>query len=199
MTKKRPCVFLDRDGVINAGGLINSPEDLKLIDGAAEAIAALKKAGFVVGICTNQGGLSEDFDGNVVWKQRPLTREKLSAIHAHMLNLLGPDAQPDFIKICPHAKKIVCECRKPKGGMLKEAGKEKNVDMAKSFMVGDMATDILAGIDAGVTPVFVLSGFEPEQKDKCPAGTLVFPSLKEAAVHIIEAAKPKARASKKTK
>ncbi|MBS1990103.1 MAG: HAD-IIIA family hydrolase [Cyanobacteria bacterium SZAS LIN-3] len=186
MTQKRACVFLDRDGVINTGGLINSASDLKLIPGAARAIASLKKAGYLVGICTNQGGLSEDFDGNVVWKQRPLNREKLAEIHAELSRQLGAKAQPDFIKICPHAKKIVCTCRKPKGGMLTEAGKEFDVDMSRSFMVGDMATDVLAGIDAGVAPLFVLSGFEPEQKDKCPAGTLVFPSLKEAAAHIIK-------------
>ena len=70
---KRSCVFLDRDGVINVGGLINAASDVKLIDGVVEAISSLKEAGFLVGVCTNQGGLSEDFEGNVVWKQRPLT------------------------------------------------------------------------------------------------------------------------------
>lgn len=178
-------VFLDRDGVINSGGLINKPEELKLIDGVVEAIASLKQAGFVVGVVTNQGGLSEDLSGNVTWKKAPMNRAALAAIHAEMLRLLGPTAQPDFIKFCPHAKKVNCDCRKPKAGMLRQAAAEFNVDLAKSYMVGDMATDILAGVSAGATPLFVLTGFEPEQKDKCPPGTLVFPSLREAAAFIL--------------
>ncbi|MBU6451877.1 MAG: HAD-IIIA family hydrolase [Cyanobacteria bacterium REEB67] len=182
---KRPCVFLDRDGVINTGGLINLPADLHLIAGVPAAIASLKKAGFIVGICTNQNGLSEDFEGNIVWKQRPLTREKLSVIQDELLRLLGPDAQPDFIKICPHAKKLDCACRKPKGGMLLEAAAEFDVDISRSFMIGDMSTDIKAGIAAGVTPLFVRSGFEPEQIDKCPQGTIAFASLVEAAAYIL--------------
>jgi D-glycero-D-manno-heptose 1,7-bisphosphate phosphatase len=182
---KRRGVFLDRDGVVNQGGLINKVEDLKLIDGSAQAIADLRQAGMVVGLVTNQGGLSEDLEGNVRWKQRPMTREKLADIHAELLRLLGPSAQPDFIEFCPHAKSIVCECRKPKPGMLLRAAQAHNIDLASSFMVGDMATDVQAGINAGVTPLLVLSGFEAEQKDKCPPGTLIFPSLKEVARFIL--------------
>lgn len=178
-------VFLDRDGVINSGGLINKPADLVLIPGVVEAIASLKQAGYVVGVVTNQGGLSEDLNGNVTWKNAPMNRAALASIHAELLRLLGPTAQPDFIKFCPHAKKVDCECRKPKAGMLRDAASEFDIDVSKSFMVGDMATDIQAGINAGATPLFVLSGFEPQQKDKCPAGTLVFPSLVEAAAFIL--------------
>ncbi len=181
---KRSCVFLDRDGVINVGGLINAASDVKLIDGVVEAISSLKEAGFLVGVCTNQGGLSEDFEGNVVWKQRPLTRDKLNEIHAELFRLLGDAARPDFVKICPHAK-IDCACRKPKAGMLLSAAAEHNVDLARSYMVGDMSTDVFAGINAGVTPVFVMSGHDPAQKDACPAGTLVFPSLKEVAQFLL--------------
>ena len=188
--QQRPCVFLDRDGVINRGGLVNAPADLHLIDGVAAAIASLKKAGYAVVICTNQNGLSEDFDGNIVWKQRPLTREMLADIHVELHRLLGVEAKPDLIKVCPHAKKIDCACRKPKGGMLLEAAAELGIDLnlSRSFMIGDMSTDIKAGIAAGVTPLFVRSGFEPAQIDKCPEGTLAFASLVEAAAYILDLA-----------
>lgn len=191
MAKKRACVFLDRDGVLNTGGLINQPSELHLIPGAAQAVASLKRAGYKVGLASNQNGLSEDEAGNIVWKQRPLTREKLSAIHDELGSQLGADAQLDFIKFCPHAKKVTCACRKPRGGMLVEAAKEHNIDLSRSFMIGDMSTDILAGLDAGVTPLFVLSGFEPAQKDKCPPGTLVFASIVEAAAYILKEGKKK--------
>src|SRR5277367_5882120 len=109
---KKPCVYLDRDGVINQGGLINTPDQFILIDGVVEAIATLKRAGYLVGIVTNQSGLSEDYQGNVRWKQAPMNREKLAVIHDHMLELLGEEARPDFLKFCPHAKSLNCACRK---------------------------------------------------------------------------------------
>jgi len=182
---RRACVFLDRDGVINQGGLVNKPSEIKLIEGAAAAIASLKRAGYLVGVATNQGGLFEDLNGNVMSRKPPLTRQALGRIHAEMLRQLGPDARPDFIKICPHAKSVRCTCRKPKGGMLVSAAGEHNIDLSRSYMVGDMSTDIQAGLDAGVTPLFVLSGFDPSEKDKCPADTLVFNSLREAAAHVL--------------
>ena len=69
--------------------------------------------------------------------------------------------------------------------MLLSAAAEHNVDLARSYMVGDMSTDVFAGINAGVTPVFVMSGHDPAQKDACPGGTLVFPSLKEVAQFLL--------------
>jgi D-glycero-D-manno-heptose 1,7-bisphosphate phosphatase len=183
--RKPRCVFLDRDGVVNTGGLIGKAADVHLIDGAAEAIASLKKAGFLVGLVTNQGGLSEDLEGNVRWKQRPLNRELLAEIHAELLRQLGPAAQLDFIEFCPHSVSVSCTCRKPKAGMLLAAAKKHKINLRSSFMVGDMATDVQAGINAGVTPILVLSGFDPDQKEKCKKGTLTFPSLKEAAQFIL--------------
>lgn len=186
---KRPCVFLDRDGVINSGGLLNAPSDVVLLDGVVEAIISLKQAGFLTGICSNQNGLSEDFEGNVVWKQRPLTRDKLAAIHAELFRQLGLEALPNFVQICPHAKKLDCGCRKPKAGMLLSAAHQHHIDLSRSFMIGDMYIDIMAGINAGVTPLLVLTGFDPEQKDRCPPGTLVFPSLKEAAAFVLQSSR----------
>ena len=185
----RPCVFLDRDGVINKGGLINKPSDFELIPGVVEAIVSLKRAGFLVGIVTNQSGLSEDYEGKIVWKNAPLSRAQLHAIHDEMIRLLGKEARPYFIKACPHAKKLNCRCRKPKPGMLNAAARKYKIDKSRSFMVGDMATDIQAGINAGVTPLLVLSGYDSTQKDSCPSSTLAFPSLREAAQHIIATTK----------
>src|SRR5262249_9099055 len=146
-----------------------------------EAIISLKKAGFTVGVVTNQSGLSEDYDGNIVWKKAPLNRAMLQAIHERMLELLGAEAKPDFIKFCPHAKKLKCKCRKPEPGMINSAVAEFGIDKSRSFMVGDMSSDIFFGINADVTPLLVLSGFDPKQQDECPEGTLKFAALPEAA------------------
>jgi D-glycero-D-manno-heptose 1,7-bisphosphate phosphatase len=184
-SSKKPCVFLDRDGVLNQGGLIDEPEQMLLIASAADAMARLKKAGYLRIVTTNQSGLGEDATGKVRRKNAPLTRAKLEAIHDRMLELLGPDGKPDDIKICGHMKKLACKCRKPQPGMLNAAAREYKVDKKRSYMIGDMATDIQAGIAAGVTPILVKSGFDPNQESDCPKGTLVFPSLKEAVDYIL--------------
>lgn len=184
-SQKRKVVFLDRDGVINKGGLINKPSEFELIEGVPESIAALKQAGYIVGCVTNQGGLGEGLGGEIVWPNHPLSREQLAAIHAEMSRQLGPHAQLDFIEICPHHKIIPCGCRKPEPGMLLKAAHERKLDLSTAWMIGDMATDIRAGLNAGVKPILVLSGFDPKQRDKCPKGTLILPSLREAAEYIL--------------
>jgi D-glycero-D-manno-heptose 1,7-bisphosphate phosphatase len=191
----RPCVYLDRDGVVNEGGLINKPSDFHLIPGVVDAIIALKQAGFLVGITSNQSGIAEDYEGKVLWRSAPLNRAKLRAIHDEMIRLLGPAARPYFIKVCPHSKSLNCRCRKPKPGMLNAAARKYKIDKKRSFMVGDSATDVEAGINAGVTPIFVLSGHDPKQIELCPPNTLVFPSLREAAPYMISIAKSYAAAN----
>lgn len=178
------CVFLDRDGVINVGINVTTAADMKLIEGSAEAIALLKKAGFKVIIASNQNGLGEKLDGSIHWKAHPLTRENLALIHAEMLRQLGPDAQPDAIYFCPHSKSIACTCRKPLPGMLNTAASEHNIDLRRSFMVGDRDTDVGTGIAAGATGILVLSG-PNDDSAKVPAGTKVFANLKEAAAWIL--------------
>src|SRR5579864_888877 len=121
-------VFLDRDGVINEGGQINRPEEVRVFPGAAEAIARLREAGFAIVVVTNQGGLGEGFDGRVMWRRAPLNRQDLENIHEELLRQLGPEAEPDLIKVCPHATFLNCNCRKPKAGMLRSAARELDLD-----------------------------------------------------------------------
>lgn len=185
---RRRCVFLDRDGVITSGININVADETRLVPGAKEAIAKLKSAGFLVICVTNQGGIGENLDGSVRWKGRPLTREALAAIHVRLAELLGDCAKLDAIKFCPHSKSVVCPCRKPAAGMITEAAAEFDVDLAASFMVGDRASDIQAGVNAGTTNILVLTGPDGDQtteKDGLPAGTKVVPSIVEAADYIL--------------
>lgn len=178
-------VFLDRDGVINEGGKINRAADFKLLPHARSSLRRLKKAGLKTVVDTNQSGLGEALDGTRFWKGAPMTRAELAAIHDRMRRLLGPAATPDLIKFCPHSKSIECACRKPKAGMLLEAAAELNIDLSRSFQIGDMASDIEAGLAAGCTPILVLTGFDPKQQNKCPAGTIILPSIKEAVDFVL--------------
>jgi histidinol-phosphate phosphatase family protein len=148
---------LDRDGVISRQtAFVNEPDDLKLIDGAAAAIARLNAAGWPVGIITNQGGIAMGY----------LTEEMLHKIHDRLAQLLSEeDAHVDAIFYCAHHKhaklpqyKVDCQCRKPNIGMLEKARDRLGIDLTKSVVVGDRTTDILAGIRAGCSTILVETG-----------------------------------------
>lgn len=151
-------VLLDRDGVISEQtAFVNRPEDLVLVDGAAEAIARLNHADLPVVVITNQGGIAMDY----------LTEEDLAEIHDHMKRLLADGrAHVDAIYYCPHhphatvaAYLLDCPCRKPGIGMLERARDELGIDLRKSVLVGDATTDILAGIRAGCSTILAETGF----------------------------------------
>lgn len=145
-------VFLDRDGTINQyAGFVRNPEELQLIDGAAQAIRQMNQAGYLCIVVTNQPVIAR---GEV-------TVEGLQEIHQKMETLLGQQgAYVDAIYYCPHHPdrgyageipelKINCNCRKPKPGMLWKAAQDFHINLGKSWMVGDEKTDMMAGKAAG--------------------------------------------------
>lgn len=149
-------VFLDRDGTINQYvGFLKRPEDFQLIDGAAEAIRRINRSGCLAIVVTNQPVIAR---GDVTWEQ-------LDEIHRKMETLLGQEgAYLNDIFICPHhpdsgfpgeipAYKIQCDCRKPKPGLLLRAAEKYNIDLAKSWMIGDRQSDMEAGKAAGCRTV----------------------------------------------
>ena len=177
----RKAVFLDRDGVINEGGQINRPHEVVVFPGASEAIIKLKKSGFAVVVVTNQGGLGEGFDGQVLWRRAPLNRHDLENIHEEMLRQLGPGAEPDLIKVCPHATFLNCHCRKPRPGMIKSAARELDLELEGSFLVGDRTTDLEAAVAAGVQPILVLTGDGEAARKQWEDSTPVVPTILDAA------------------
>lgn len=156
---KRRAVFLDRDGTIIHGDppeWICSPADVRLLDGAADAIRRMNDAGFVVVIVTNQSGLARGY----------FTEEDLAAIHSVMLDRLRRrGARIDAIYTCPHhpdaklAKyRKVCDCRKPKQGLVRRAVKELGLTLRGSFVSGDATRDVLLAKGNELTPILVLTG-----------------------------------------
>ena len=131
-------VFLDRDGVICRsevrGGKAYAPrrlEDFRLLPGVPKAVAALRRAGFLVVVVTNQPDIGNGLvEASVV-----------KAMHAR----LRSRAPVDDIRVCPHRQDAGCSCRKPKPGMLLAAARRWNIDLKNSYMVGDRAGDIVAG------------------------------------------------------
>ncbi|MDU7028118.1 D-glycero-beta-D-manno-heptose 1,7-bisphosphate 7-phosphatase [Robinsoniella peoriensis] len=152
LQNKQKAIFLDRDGTINKYvGFLRDIEQFELIDGVSEEIKRFNALGYLVIVVTNQPVIAR---GEVSY-------EELHMIHNKMETLLGQEgAYVDAIYFCPHHPhkgyegeipelKIECVCRKPQPGMLIKAAKDFNIDLYKSWMIGDAENDIKAGIAAG--------------------------------------------------
>ena len=155
-------VFLDRDGTINEEvEYLKSPADIHLLSGAAEAIKEINQLGLKVIITTNQSAVARGL----------LTEDQLSLIHSSLIAQLNKQgSRIDAIYYCPHYPdtgnppyRIECDCRKPKTGMITRAAREHDLDLKKSFIVGDKLTDIQTGINAGMTSILVLTGYGKEE------------------------------------
>ena len=158
LRNRQKAVFLDRDGTINVDkGFIKSHEDFILLQKADIAIKDINKLGYLAIVITNQPVIARG----------EASLEELELIHNKMETELGSSgAFVDDIFFCPHHPdkgfqgelpeyKTVCDCRKPKPGMILEAAKKYNIDLSKSYMIGDHRRDIDAGINAGCTPVYI--------------------------------------------
>jgi len=140
---RRAC-FLDRDGTIIAlrsdGVSVRSADEVRLLDGATAAIARLRAAGLLAIVVTNQPGVVLGL----------YTRESVTAATARMHELLAEAGVTlDDVFICLHGPTDDCACRKPRPGMLLDAAARHGIDLARSFMVGDLETDVAAGEAAG--------------------------------------------------
>ena len=171
----RKAVFLDRDGVINKSfiknGLPISPpslDTLKILPGVRESVLRLKKLNFVCLVITNQPDVSR---GKI---------EKKTVIK--MNNYLKDEIKLDDIFVCYHDDHDNCKCRKPKPGLLLEAAKKWDVDLKKSYMIGDRSKDIESGRCVGCKTIFIDCNYK-ETKPKNPNFTT--DSLLNS-VHIIE-------------
>ena len=162
LKNKQRAIFLDRDGTMNVSkGFISNADDLELIPGTVEAIKAINKSGALAIVITNQPVIARG----------ECSFEELHNIHNKLKTLLGEKgAFVDDIFYCPHHPdkgfegevpelKFDCECRKPKTGMIDEAVDKYNIDLSKSYMVGDSTMDLELARNAGVKSVLVDTGF----------------------------------------
>jgi D-glycero-D-manno-heptose 1,7-bisphosphate phosphatase len=173
----KPALFLDRDGVVlEMVDYLNRVDQVALVPGVAAAIAGINRAGIPVAIVTNQSGVARGF----------LTETDLRDIHAHLEALLAREgARVDGIYYCPHHPDIgdgpyrrQCDCRKPAPGMLKQAARDLGLDLARSVLIGDHATDIEAAQRAGIAhSILVLTGH-----GKASAERLADHALRPAAI-----------------
>jgi len=176
MPAERPAVFFDRDGtLIHEVHYCANPSQVRAIDGAPEALGKLSDAGFALVIVTNQSGIGRGY----------FTREDYERVHEEVLWQLKPavitaayydESTPD----APSPR------RKPATAMLEEAAREHGLDLARSWMVGDKASDIECGQNAGLRTVLVETGHGQDHLD-CGADAVV-PDIGYAADFILQEA-----------
>jgi D,D-heptose 1,7-bisphosphate phosphatase len=153
-------IFLDRDGTINFDpGYIKNPDDVKILPGVSEGIRKLKvELGFKIVVVSNQAGVSKGL----------MTLEDVHAVNNRIQELLKKEnAEIDAFYFCPfhpdYDDEEKSKCRKPSPLMLLKAAEELDIDLTRSFMVGDRAGDVEAGLNAGVKSILLQSEIAEEE------------------------------------
>ena len=158
---RRAAVFLDKDGTLIVDVPYNvAPEHIRLTHGAVEGLQALHAAGYLLVVVSNQSGVARGL----------FTEEALVAVEAHVRALLTAAGVPlAGFYYCPHHPDgsveryaVTCRCRKPAPGMLSQAAREHGIDLARSWLVGDILHDVEAGRRAGCRTVLLDVGHETE-------------------------------------
>jgi D-glycero-D-manno-heptose 1,7-bisphosphate phosphatase len=163
----QPAVFLDRDGTLNEEmGYINHLSRFRLLPQAIPAIRRLNAAGVKVVLVTNQSGAARGY----------FPASLVEEIHAHLKQLLAAEgAHLDGIYTCLHGPADGCACRKPSPALLEQAARDLDLDLPRSYLVGDRYKDIQTAANAGAKGVLVLTGYGRGEYDSFRAGQPVQP------------------------
>jgi D-glycero-D-manno-heptose 1,7-bisphosphate phosphatase len=155
---KKPAVFIDRDGTINEQmGYVNHVSRFRILPRVPQAIRMLNRHGFLVFVVSNQSGVARGY--------YPL--ELVKTLHQILVTRIrGKKGVIDGIFFCPHHPagsvpeySCDCDCRKPKTGLIEQACRSFEIDLQRSFVIGDMCTDIELAHRAGLTGILVKTGY----------------------------------------
>lgn len=164
----QPAVFLDRDGtMIHDVGYLSRVDQVRWFPDTVDAIRLLNRAGFLVCVTTNQSGIGRGH----------YTEADLAAIHGSMARALAAaGATVDAWFYCPHHPeaevleyRVVCECRKPRPGMIRQAEGRYAIDLGRSFVIGDKALDVGLAAAVGARGILVRTGYGADV-DRAHAG-----------------------------
>ena len=182
-------IFIDRDGTLNEDiGYVSIPEQLILYPWAFEAVRLINKSDFKAIVITNQSGIARGM----------YSEATLGGIHSRMIEELAREgARIDAVYYCPHHPeagdsryRIACDCRKPGTGMLEAAAREHNIDLARSFVIGDKASDIKLAENVGAPGALVMTGYGREtvaHPDRWPCKpSIVAENLLEAVKRVLD-------------
>jgi len=150
--RRAPAAFLDRDGTLNRnrhGDYITRPGQLKLYACVPRALKLLAQKGYRLIVVTNQSGIARGY----------MTPAVSKAINLKLVrDLRREGVKLDGIYFCPHGPADKCACRKPEPGLLIEAAASRRIDMGRSFVAGDKASDLQLARRAGLKGYLVRTG-----------------------------------------
>jgi D-glycero-D-manno-heptose 1,7-bisphosphate phosphatase len=187
---KNIAAFLDRDGTLcEEVGYLRSPGQIRLIPGAGEAVRRLNERGIKAVVVTNQSGVGRGF----------FSEERLEEIHRELARRIRDEGGVvDAMYYCPHhptegkgAYLLACACRKPSPGLILRAAADLNLDLKRSYCVGDRLADLECGRRVGTKGILVLTGYGREESFRAAESPLgppswIAPSLREAVCWIID-------------
>ncbi|MGQ9674715.1 MAG: D-glycero-alpha-D-manno-heptose-1,7-bisphosphate 7-phosphatase [Chloroflexota bacterium] len=159
-------IFLDRDGTLIEDQKYEfRPSQIRFMDGVTDGLKALRQAGYKLVIITNQSGVARGLFGE----------EQVREMHARLADALADQGVPiDAFYYCPHhvdgivpEYAVDCECRKPKPGMILEAADDLELDLAASWVIGDICADVEAGCRAGCRTVLVDGNGTELSQNRC--------------------------------
>ncbi len=190
--KNNKAVFLDRDGVVlREVGYLSNLKKVSFYKGNIQGLKLLKQNGYKLIVVTNQSGVARGyFTEDFVKKTHKFVQEKLKRYNLSI----------DAFYYCPHHTENVkikkyfknCSCRKPKPGMILKAKKRFNIDLKKSFIIGDKLTDVKLGKKTGMKTILLLTGYGKKEKrkiDRITKPDFICKNLLSAAKNIIKGEK----------
>jgi D-glycero-D-manno-heptose 1,7-bisphosphate phosphatase len=186
---KRPAVFMDRDGTISEEvGYVNHPSRYRVFPFSAQAVRLLNEEGWLAVLVTNQAGVARGY----------FTEALIKEVHGVLEAELERDgARLDAIYYCAHHPSVGeppyrydCDCRKPRPGLIRRAASEFDIDLTRSWMIGDRYSDIVLAHNAGLRSAFVMTGYgrgewEYQRPDWKHQPELVAENLLEAVRKIV--------------
>jgi histidinol-phosphate phosphatase family protein len=177
---KQPAIFLDRDGtIIEDAGYINKVSMVEFYPFSFKALQNLQNH-FMLFIITNQSGISKGIT----------SEDEVKAVNRHIENELRSNHITIYETFyCPHKNEDLCSCKKPSPYFINQAARLYDVDLSKSFMIGDHPSDVECGINAGVTPVYVLSGHGQKHQNELEKEVYTCANIWEASEFILSTIK----------
>jgi D-glycero-D-manno-heptose 1,7-bisphosphate phosphatase len=181
---KRPCAFLDRDGVLNEDRhYVHDVADFHWLPGVIEALRKLQTAGYALVVVTNQGGIGLGIYDEAAFEA--LTAHMRAELAAHGVTLDGVYHCPHHPRSSSPAMRTPCLCRKPAPGMLQQAAADLDLEMTRSFMVGDKSSDLAAARAAGVPQAYLVRSGKPLSPTDSQNADAVFNGLLDCANHAL--------------
>lgn len=172
---KHPAIFLDRDGtIIDDVGYLKHASEVKFYPFTFEALDLLQEH-FLLFIITNQAGIAKEL----------ITDKEVEEVNNHMLNTLKEQGVAIYdVFCCPHKSDDNCICKKPKTYFIEKARQLYNIDLSRSFIIGDHPSDVQCGINAGITSIYVLTGHGDKHKNEIKKETIICNNILEATKYL---------------